>query len=271
MIKGNVDDDTLSEFRHSWKAQNAGVENAWKIPIMQAEDMDWIDLQKTNRDMEFSNWQEYLIRLSCALYKIDPKEIGFDLGSGKGGTTYESKQEYKFKYSKDKGLYPLLKFYQRKINKMIIGPLSNDKYEFVWTGIEDDENIQLDNDIQKVTNFMGVKEMRKNWNLPPELDKDDIILNPVWVQMKQAEMQAKQFGSPDSNMFMDGQAGADVVSQASNPFLGQTIGGQQILDKEGNPFENSEEDQVSNPFMDEVNMFMKAKLFNKDKKDELIK
>jgi len=268
-LKGNIDDDSLAEFKQQWRAQVGGVENAWKVPIVQADEMDWIDLQKTNKDMEFGKWQEYLIRLSCALYKIDPKEIGFDLNSGSGdgggGVTYEGNQEYKLKYSKDKGLYPLLKFYQRKINKFLIEPLSNSKYEFAWTGIEDDiEDAGLDNDIKKLTNFTGLKEMRRKWKLPDHIDDDDIILNPVWAQWKMAQQQMQQFGSPDSNIFMDGQPGAD---QSSNPFMGKSPQEQaKMLEDAGNPFENPDKmDSENNPFMADLNVFMKGMMPDKIK------
>ena len=51
-----------------------GVMQAWKTPVVEA-DVDWIDLQKNNRDMEYTSWMEYLIKLSCAIYSIDPTEI----------------------------------------------------------------------------------------------------------------------------------------------------------------------------------------------------
>jgi len=108
--KGNIDEDKLIEFKQGWRAQATGMAGAHRIPLLQgAEDIEWIDMQKSNKDMEFGRWQEYLIRLSCAMYKIDPGEIGFYLGGSgqnQGAATYEGNQEYKLKYSRDKGLYP---------------------------------------------------------------------------------------------------------------------------------------------------------------------
>ena len=69
--------------------------------------------------MEYTSWMEYLIKLSCAIYSIDPTEIGWDISRGSsGGGLFEGSQEQRLKHSKDKGLYPLLKFIQRK-NKQI--------------------------------------------------------------------------------------------------------------------------------------------------------
>jgi intein/homing endonuclease len=58
--------DMLEGFRRQWRANLEGVENSWKTPILQSEQgIDWIDLHPTNRDMEYSSWLEYLIKITC--------------------------------------------------------------------------------------------------------------------------------------------------------------------------------------------------------------
>lgn len=97
--------------------------------------------------------------------------------------------------------------------------------------------------------------------MPDHIDDDDIILNPVWAQWKMAKDQMQQFGSPDSNAFMDGQPGADP----SNPFMGKSPQeAAKILEEAGNPFENPDKiDSENNPFLEDLNVFMKGMMPDK--------
>jgi len=262
LIKGAVNEARLAEFRQEWKAQVAGVQNAWKTPMLEGEDMQWVDLQKGNRDMEFSRWQEYLIKLSCAIYKMDPTEIGFSFpGSQQGGVTYETSKKDQLKYSREKGLHPLLKFIQRKINKYIITPL-DPKFEFIFTGMEEDTN--LDNDIKMVSSFMGLKEVRRRRNLPDKIDKDDIILNPAYLQ----NIQMKMAGAEQSNGAVDEMTG----ETQGNPYLDEN--NPYLNGEEDNPYHLDEEtsgaikETTNNPF-EEDNPMLKA--FNQFTKEYIEK
>ena len=111
-IKGVNNENAIQQFKQQWQSMISGVMQSWKTPVVEA-DVDWIDLQKNNKDMEYSKWTEYLIKISCAVYSIDPSEIGWDISrsSGSGGL-FEGSQEQRLQHSKDKGLYPLLRFIQ---------------------------------------------------------------------------------------------------------------------------------------------------------------
>lgn len=189
-VSGGINEARLAEFRQQWQAMVTGVQNAWRTPVIESEKMEWIDLQRNNRDMEFTKWQEYLIKLGCASYKIDPAEIGFPMqGSADSKPMFEGNNEARLKFSKDKGLKPLLKMIQFKINKYLINPL-DPSFELVWVGLDaEDETVELDADIKRMANFMGIKEIRRKYNLPDDIDDDDIIANPYWMQNKQAKEQ----------------------------------------------------------------------------------
>ena len=199
VTKGNVNRNRIAEFRQQWLAMIAGVNNAWKIPVLQA-DMEWIDLQKNNTDMQFGKWQEYLIKVACAMYKISPEECGFELGNASGGSPLggQVNNEYKLKYSRDKGLKPLLSSIEFWINKWIIGQI-DPSFEFAFVGMDADTvKEELEQNIQKVSNFMGVQEIRDLYNLG-ELPEGDTILNQVWLQNKQqAAFADQQEGNTDA-------------------------------------------------------------------------
>ena len=190
-IKGTNNEAALQQFKQQWQSMITGVMQSWKTPVVEA-DVDWIDLQKNNRDMEYSSWMEYLIKLSCAIYSIDPSEIGWDISrsSGNGGL-FEGSQEQRLKHSKDKGLYPLLKFLQRKINKYIIEQINPD-FELVFVGLNGltiEEELKMD--IDKVNSFMTVNEAREKYEMKP-LEGGDAPNNATFVQNKNASMMAEQ-------------------------------------------------------------------------------
>ena len=211
---GNVNQATLNDFRQSWQQEVAGSANSHKIPLINADKVNFIPTGVANRDMEFSKYQEFMIKVGCAIFIIDPSEIGFpmagasDSGDGMGGRNNSEK----LKYSKDKGLSPLLTNLQYWYNRKIIAKLDPGfEMRFVGVGDAEDKETELEQDIKRVGNFMTVNEIRAKHNLSP-IDGMDIILNPV---ASQAAMMAQQ-GNPDSNEAIDNmQQGNDQP----NPFL----------------------------------------------------
>ncbi len=192
-IKGGTNNPRLQDFRQRWMSMVAGVENSHRVPIIDSETAEWIDLQGKNRDMEFSKWQEYNIKLGCALYTIDPSEIGFDFGSGGGGQKpmFETSNASRIKYSKDKGLSPLLKFWEAEINKMIISQSYPDLvFEFVGYNSATEEEY-LEKVSKENKNLKTLNEVRKERNLKP-LPEGDIVLDPTYFQAVQAAQMAQQ-------------------------------------------------------------------------------
>jgi hypothetical protein len=240
-VSGNVNGARLQEFRQSWQATTASVANAHKVPVIESENMDWIDLQKGNRDMEFSQWQEYLIKVACAIYKIDPSEV-FDLTNSKPGFHSDNQSE-NIKYSRDKGLEPLLKSYEKWINKYIVNPY-DDELELRFVGIDtESEQAELELDIKRGSSFMGYQELRDKYNLG-ELAEDDVILSPTYIQYLGQKQQADQMES------MGGEQGMQ-----SNQFMDEEYGAEE--QEQPRYFGKGEE---HNPFVDELNKFVKKNL-----------
>ena len=192
-VKGNINEAALQQFKQQWQAMISGVMNGWKTPVVEA-DVDWIDLQKNNRDMEYSSWMEYLIKLACAIYSIDPSEIGWDISrSGGNSGLFEASQAERIQNSKDKGLYPMLKFIQRKINKYIVEPIDPD-FEFIFMGMNGITiEKELEMDIKKMSNFQTINETRQKWDLPELEVAGDVISNSVfWQAYSQDKQQQNQ-------------------------------------------------------------------------------
>jgi hypothetical protein len=200
MIKksGGINNDTLNEFRADWQATMAGVNNFHKTPVLDAEHVEWLDLQKNNKDMEYSDYQQYLIKLTCAIYKISPEEVGFPTQGASNGLGNGSNKD-ELDYSKEKGLAPLLRNLQRTINKYLIGPKSNDKYEFHFVGVSIESEQEEDERLLKAVGgpFMEINEARERKGMKtdkPEYDTLSTLLQGGG-------------GDPSSDAFMDSMDG----------------------------------------------------------------
>ena len=166
-VTGNINANRIEEFKTHWQAQMVGVRGAHKLPIIEADKMDFISTQASNKDMEYGRYQEYLIKVGCAMYKIDPSEIGFPMsGSSEAKPMFEGNNEARLKYSRDKGLKPLLTSFQAWVNKYVLGPKSNDQYELIFVGLDAESPQQeLDNNIKAVQNWKTVNEIRRSEGL----------------------------------------------------------------------------------------------------------
>jgi hypothetical protein len=212
-MKGGVDPRMLNDFRMAWRSMVTGWQNAHKVPIFEADKIDWVDMQQTNKEMEFSQWMEFLTLVTCSVFKVDPSELGFKFCQqhtlfGEGG------QKQRTEHSKDKGLKPLLKVIQKNIDKFIVSEL-NSNYEFVWTGVDiEDETTKLDNDVKKLASGMvSMKDKFKEYTGREFDENEDIILSPVYNQIKQ--MQA--YGGNSMNDLVNKESGGGDIGQ-KNPF-----------------------------------------------------
>lgn len=211
----SMNPNRLQEFRQEWMATMRGVNNSWRTPIMDG-DIDWIDLTKTNKDMEFSHWMEFLIKITCAVYTIDPAEVNFPLSGGsEQRSMFEGSNEARLKHSKDKGLAPILKFLQRKINRFIINRI-NPEFEFVFCGYDAltiSEEMELDN--KAIRSFSTVNEIRRKRGLQ-DIDGGDIILDGVYTNKLQMDSQNAMMSQQGENE--EEQQPIEETSE-ENPFV----------------------------------------------------
>lgn len=230
-FKDNVDSGQLENFKQAWMNKLSGVYNSHKLAAISGGSLEWINMQLSNRDMEFSKWSEFLVILACTVFRIDPSEVGFNLEGAKGIFGQDGQKE-RLAHSKEKGLEPFLKFWQKKFTKFLVSPLSGGKYEFKFTGVEpDDEEVILDRDIKILTNGgMAVQDFFLKYN-KRDLDMNkDILLNQVLLQYKQME----QSGTPEANEAVDEEAGESY----------------------DNPYEEFENKSENDPFSKSLNLYL---------------
>jgi len=202
--------DQLEGFKRQWRANLEGVENAWKTPIIQSEQgLDWINLNQSNREMEYGQWMEYLIKVTCGVFLIDPAELNFELGGGVSQTPlFESSQEWKLKASRDRGLRPLLRFIAKLINDNVISKI-DDRFVFDFVGL-DELTEQEKHELRKeqVASYMTLNEIRRAEDLP-DVDGGDMVLNPTYIQALQTRQQMEQMDQQQQGMPEGAQGAAD--------------------------------------------------------------
>jgi len=210
--------DMLEGFRRQWRAGLEGVENSWKTPILQSESgVEWIDLHPSNREMEYNAWIEYLIKVICAIFLMDPAELNFDLHGGVQQTPlFESSQEWKLKASRDRGLKPLLRFIAKLINEHIVSKI-DDHFVFDFVGLDElTEQEKHTLRTEQVASYLTLNEVRRTDDLP-DLEHGDIPMNPTYLQVMQVKMQMEQQQQQQEMMQQQQGAAADQGEQGPNP------------------------------------------------------
>ena len=225
MKSPNTNAAQMNEFKQKWRQMLTGTENAHKIPIFSGIDMEWVDLQKGNRDMEFDNWTKFLIVMLCSVYRIDPSELGFQFRDATQVFGQDG-QRQRLDHSKKKGLYPLLIFLQDIINRYIVSEL-DEEMEFAFTGIDvEDEAKQVDLDSKKLQSGMvSLQDIFRKYSGRELDEKEDIILNPVYQQIQQQKM----YGGMGMNQMVDEESGEE--GEIANPFAEEETSDNPIMEK----------------------------------------
>lgn len=204
-IESPMNRTELNAFRRNWHQQVSGVENAWRSPVLNGGGkVEWINMSQNNRDMEFSAWMDFLIKLICGIYQIDPMELGFKYGdTGQSKAMFESGTEAKLTASKDRGLSPLLEHIAGGLTRYLVQPIDPD-WQFEFVGLEHhskDDLAKLNK--ERVSTTHTVNELRAEQDLEPLEGKAfNVPLSPVIVQLLQAE----QGGGEDADDSDGGEA-----------------------------------------------------------------
>lgn len=214
----NISPSTLNEFRQAWMQTMRGVENSHRVPVINGIDLEWIDLQKGNRDMEFNDWLKFLVIMSCSVYRIDPTELGFQF-KDQAQIFGQDGQKARLQHSREKGLKPILIFLENVITKYIISELDED-FEFSFTGIEvEDEEAQVKLDSEKLEKGMvAMQDIFQKYSGRPFDPENDIIINQVYQTAKQAEQQQQMYGASVPGESEEAGVLSDEESLGENPF-----------------------------------------------------
>lgn len=221
---GNPSRPALEQFKRQWHAALEGGHTSWTIPLMSAEDVKFVNLTPDAQDMQYEKWFNYLINVICAIYCIDPSEIGMTNRGGatgsKGNSLNEGNSKDKISISKDKGLTPLLTLIANFITNEIIRRVANSNYVFEFVGGDIENRIKEASLNQQLSSsIQTINEVRIASGLPSLGAKGDFIANGSYIQY-QGQIQQKEitkFQQQTELVTMLEQHIQEVVNQPDTP------------------------------------------------------
>lgn len=108
--------EKVEEFKSYWQAEVAG-QGAMAF-IGGTKGAKFVPFRQNNREMQYQEWLDYLVRKICAVYLISPQDIGltFDINRSEGQVQQEM--------TEDQGLRPLLALIQDYFTREVVWDLS---------------------------------------------------------------------------------------------------------------------------------------------------
>lgn len=210
-LYGNYDEKDIQAFKRYWNAMVKGVNNAWALPVMVSKDTEsgakFDPFGVEVNEIMFAKWMTFLTSIICAIYGIAPDEINFESFSSDKSGLSGSDTEEKLANSKDKGLRPLLSYFENLFTDFVVQEFSPD-YVFRFSGL-DAEDEDKRHEMRKLV--LSVDEIRAQEGY--DKWKDGAIgsapVNPSLMGVWQAEQQDQNqdFGQP--GQIQPGKPGAD--------------------------------------------------------------
>lgn len=130
--------DQVEMFKEFWMAE---VEGRGSMAILGGtKNPSFIPFKQSNRDAQFLEWQLYLVRKICAVFKISPQDLGisFDVNRAQGEVNQEN--------TEDRGIRPLLGLTQDDITGSVVhddqfgGPDNNLAFTFTVLNLKESES-----------------------------------------------------------------------------------------------------------------------------------
>lgn len=220
-IVGKYEDKHLEAFKRHWKTITDGASGKWSVPVMGLEEgqgFKFTPFKNSNRDMEFNEFLEFLFNIACAVYQIDPNEVGFKSWTSGSGMTQSDNTQAKMDASQDKGFHPLMDFLSDTFNSEIIDLIDED-FVFEWVGVsEEDEDKKLERYkseiesglkvVNEVRKELDMEEIDEPWaNAPGNPQLIQVFMNGLQQEQaeQQQQQQTEQAGIDRENAVQDGE------------------------------------------------------------------
>ena len=118
--------DQVDSFKAYWEAEVAG--KSQMAITGGGKGMQWLPLASSNRDMQFMEWQVYLARKICAVFAVQPQDIGISFDINK------STSETGAAFTWDNGVVPLCDLVAEYLTREIVARYDKD-LRFVFTEV----------------------------------------------------------------------------------------------------------------------------------------
>lgn len=200
-MAGNYSNEDLASFKRYWNAMTKGVANAWSMPVLVAKDGESkASFEKFGVDVDelmFGKWMTFLTSIICAIYGMAPDEINFESFTTGASSLSGSDTEEKIINSKDKGLRPLMSYFEDLFSDYVVSEFG-DQYVFRWTGMDELDTKQAWAEEQATSTWNEVRKARGQDEIADEvLGNAPMNPNLMGIYM-QANMAPPEAGDDES-------------------------------------------------------------------------
>ena len=148
-------------------------------------EIDWVTLDRSNRDIEYSKLLEFLVKQAAGVFQMDPAEINWTTGPAGATTNFESGNKDKQTMSQKRGLEPLLTFLSNQFNTHVVCRF-DPTYVMEFVGMKRGRSADSEIREREVKSFRTINEIRVELGLD-EKPWGDVLLS---VLLKETEMAA---------------------------------------------------------------------------------
>lgn len=201
-LVGNYSKDDQNAFRRYWNNMVSGVNNAWTLPVMFSTDGEAkASFEKFGveyNEMYFSKWMTFLTSIICAIYGMAPDEINFESFAASKSSLSGSDTTEKLADSKDKGLRPLMTYYENVFTDFIVADIAPN-FCFRWVGL-DPKDERLESEEMRLVSTVDELRARRGEQPHTIPELGNAPLNPALMQVYLQKLQpqeAPDFGTVD--------------------------------------------------------------------------
>jgi HK97 family phage portal protein len=206
--------EDVDAFRLYWMNEIMG--KPWAIPIVGGKGVQWVPWRQSNKDMEYSAYQQWLLKKMCAVYQIPPQEVG-ELEDVNRSTAQDQD-----KVNQSKSIEPLLTLLADFFETEIIGVHGQglgDYIQFKWELEEEDEQQVLQKFQVLVDSGAATRnEMREALSMDPVDDEGaDLLLVGGQLQGLPTEEDIQVQGAAAQQKQQQQQAQMQMEMQGATP------------------------------------------------------
>ncbi|MGI5085856.1 hypothetical protein [Treponema putidum] len=194
LLNGDADTDEVEDIEdYIVNLMSGPPSSQWRVPIIPAgknsggdgRRFEWVNLQGTNKEMEFQAWYDLQLSGIVGLFGFSMEDLG--LHSQKSAPLIGSDSTPKIESSKSLVLGDMLSFLQKHFNRIL--SYKNPDYVFEFVGYErSDPRLTLDIDKNEIETYKTIDEKRTEKGLKPFNEKwSSVPLNQQVVQIFQSE------------------------------------------------------------------------------------
>lgn len=199
VVKGDLAADNLmfEDFKRDFREALRNAADYWKAPVLRISkegEVDWLALDRAQRDMEYAQLFDFLVKQSCGVYQMAPEEINWSIGATGAKVNFEASAGTKLTHSQQKGLKPLLSFLENCLNRSIVSK-KDPRYKVSFVGMNSDREADSVVHMREVQNYKTINEVRADIGLGP-VKGGDVILNNSYLKLTVPEFSAPRAALP---------------------------------------------------------------------------